>query len=176
MRIFFQKTVSHSKDSEGKKKTQFQVIKGKNDMVHQVSGISLNNNPDMFQVAESIRVLNKNRGKILSKEREFKMKSANILSLLKDGYMSEKANKNTNKNTHKDTHKDTIKKVTFTPKSKKTVPIKKVKKVDVKEKKPVKKITKTEVKEKKPVKKITKTEVKKKNPVKKMVKVVKNNK
>ena len=171
MRIFFQKTVAHSKNSEGKKKTQFQVIKGKNDMVHQVSGISLNNNPDTYQVAESIKVFNKNSGKILSKERQFKMKSANILSLLRDGSASEKVDTNT------------IKKVTL----KRSEPVKKVKKVEVNAKIPVKKV---EVKEKKTVKKVDakekktvkgkkpvkKVEVKGKKIVKKSVKVVKNNK
>ena len=180
MRIFFQKTLAHIKNSDGKKKTQFQVIKGKNEMVHQISGISLNNNPDAYQVAESIKVLNKNSGKILTKERQFRMKSANILSLLKDGSVSEKHNANT------------IKKVTFVPKVKKSEPIKKmdvkekklvkkVKKVDSKDKNPVKKmnvkekkpVKKVDVKEKKPVKKM---DVKEKKPVKKIVKVSQNNK
>jgi hypothetical protein len=92
MRIFFQKTVAHSRNIDGKKKTQFEVIKGKDQMVHQIKGVSLNNNPDTYNVAERIKVLNKNSGKIMSKEHQYRMKSENILSLLRDGNMSNKSN------------------------------------------------------------------------------------
>jgi hypothetical protein len=167
MRIFFQKTVAHSRNIDGKKKTEFEVIKGKNQMVHQIKGVSLNNNPDTYDVSERIKVLNRNSGKIASKEHQYRMKSENILSLLRDGDMSHKSNvkKNTSNN---------IKKINIVPKTKKA---KVIEKTEVKKEKSVKAVKKVEVKKEKPVKVVKKVEAKEKKPVRKMVvKAPKNNK
>ena len=144
MRIFFQKTVAHSRNIDGKKKTEFEVIKGKDHMVHQIKGVSSNNNPDTYNVAERIKVLNKNSGKIMSKEHQYRMKSENILTLLRDGNMSNKSNVKKNS-------LNTIKKINIVPKTKKA---KAIEKVEVKKEKPVKVVKKVEAKEKKPVRKM----------------------
>ena len=83
MRFFFEKSISHSEAKDGKRKTEFSVIKGKNDEVHQIRGITLNKNPDIYNVEEKIKKLNRNTGKIYSKQKEYKLKSSNILNLLK---------------------------------------------------------------------------------------------
>ena len=63
MRFFIQKSVS-SFQQDGKKKTSFKIIKGTEDNVHQIKGISSNNNPNIYTVIENKS--HKNNGKIIA--------------------------------------------------------------------------------------------------------------
>jgi hypothetical protein len=44
MRMFFQKSIQHFENSSGKKKSSFQIVKGKNGEVEQIKGFSTDDN------------------------------------------------------------------------------------------------------------------------------------
>jgi hypothetical protein len=52
MRFFIQKSVS-SVQHDGKKKTSFKIMKGTEDNVHQITGISSDNNPNLYTIIEN---------------------------------------------------------------------------------------------------------------------------
>jgi hypothetical protein len=197
MQFFIQKSVS-SIQQDGKKKTSFKIMKGTNDKIHQIKGMSSDNNPNIYTIIEDRS--HKNNGKIITKHKEFKIKSSNIQKLLKE------SDKNKNKTseiksipikkpvkTNKKNIKIDIKKIYGAPIKKQTVnkkvaekPIKKVVKDNKKvAEKPIKKVVKkNNIKDnktvvKKPIKKIVKKLVKDNVSKEKNIKVtkkVKNNK
>jgi hypothetical protein len=199
MQFFIQKSIS-SIQQDGKKKTSFKIMKGTNDKIHQIKGMSSDNNPNIYTIIEDRS--HKNNGKIITKHKEFKIKSSNIQKLLKES----DNNKNKNKTqeiksipikksvkTNKKNIKIDIKKIYDTPIKKNTVnkkiaekPIKKVVKDNKKvAEKPIKKVVKkNNVKDnktvaKKPIKKIVKKVLKDNISKEKNIKVtkkVKNNK
>jgi hypothetical protein len=84
MHSFVQKSITSVKTSNGRSKTKFSVTKGKDGVVHKLEGSRSSNNPDNLLVHESIRSLNNRTGKIHSANRVFKMKSSDIMNLLKE--------------------------------------------------------------------------------------------
>jgi len=84
MHAFVQKSVTSVKTLNGRSKTKFSVTKGKNGVVHKLEGLRSSNNPSNLLVHESIRSLNNRTGKIHSANRVFKMKSSDIMNLLKE--------------------------------------------------------------------------------------------
>ena len=82
MRFFISKSVSQLEE-DGKKRTSFRIIKGKNDEIHQIKGTSSSNN-NGFNIEENLRKINPVTGKINTKHRQFKIKSSNIISLMKE--------------------------------------------------------------------------------------------
>lgn len=153
MRFFIQKSVS-SFQQNGKKKTSFKIMKGTEDNIHQIRGISSDNNPNIYTIIENKS--HKNNGKIITKHKQFKIKASNIQKLLKESSNSKTKNPE-------------LKTITLKPSTK---AVKKNIKIDVK------KIDKTLVKKtpngKKPVILSNKTENKKKAETKKVNKVKKS--
>ena len=176
MYSFVQKSVTSVKSQNGRSKTKFSVTKGKDGVVHQIEGKTSSNNPNDILVHEKIRKLNRRTGIIRASNRVFKMKSSDIMKLLKE---SEKSKEPVNRRVVKakkildDTKKINNKrlemmKVSKTP-SKKTVKKTMSSKNDVEE--PLKKNVKKTTVKKTSVKKTVKPVVSKK-----VVKKVVNNK
>lgn len=94
MHSFFQKSVSSLKTSNGRTKTNFSITKGKNGIVHKIEGMRSSNSPNNLLVHESIRALNKKSGRIHGTDRVFKIKSSDIMNLLKESNKSIKTNPN----------------------------------------------------------------------------------
>jgi hypothetical protein len=84
MHSFVQKSITSVKTSNGRSKTKFSVTKGKDGVVHKLEGSRSSNNPSNLLIHESIRSLNNRTGKIHSANRVFKMKSSDIMNLLKE--------------------------------------------------------------------------------------------
>lgn len=84
MHSFVQKSVMSVKTLNGHSKTKFSVTKGKDGIVHKVEGVRSSNNPDNLLIHESLRKLNKRTGKIRTANRVFKMKSSDIMNLLRE--------------------------------------------------------------------------------------------
>jgi hypothetical protein len=84
MRIFIQKSISHIQNQNGKKKSSFHVVKGTNGEVAQIIGVSNNTDPDTYHVKMDLKKINKDTGLIKSAHKVFKIKSSNILNLLKE--------------------------------------------------------------------------------------------
>jgi hypothetical protein len=152
MQFFIHKSVSQIKTENGKKKASFKIIKGKNGEIHQIKGITSDNNPDILNIRENIQKLDKESGIIRAKHRVFKIKSSDISTLLKDNSPKE--------NSLKTIHLKVKKPIKLFEKEE-DLPVKKIVKKEVL---PVKKTVKKEVL---PVKKIIKKEI---LPVKKTVK------
>lgn len=166
MQFFIHKSVSQVKTENGKKKASFKIIKGKNGEIHQIKGITSNNDPNILNIHENIQKLNKDTGIIKAKHRTFKIKSSDISTLLKNNY------EDTTKTVHLKVKKEGL------PLKKKMIPIKKevspLKKKMIPVKKPVKKEMIPVKKEMIPVKKPVKKEVLPvKKPVKKKISLVK---
>ena len=83
MHSFVQKSVMSVKTLNGPSKTKFSLTKGKDGTVHKLEGMRSSNNPDLL-IRESISALNKRSGRVLTKNRVFKMKSSDIMNLLKE--------------------------------------------------------------------------------------------
>jgi len=83
MRFFYKESVSSFKNNNGKEKKSFEIIKGKNGELKQIQGISNNNDPSIYHIHEKIQKIN-NHGILHSKQRSFKLKSTDIINLLKD--------------------------------------------------------------------------------------------
>jgi hypothetical protein len=139
-------------NKDKKKTSSFRIIKGKNGEVHQIKGTT--HNGKSYLVEEDIKKKNEKTGLVISKHKLYKIKSSNMMNLLKEG-------KKTKESTKKIILKKPVKKVDTkkvdTKKLVKKVDTKKlVKKVDTK--KTVKKVdTKKAVKKvdsKKPIKKV----------------------
>lgn len=84
MHSFVQKSITSVKTLNGRAKTKFSVTKGKDGVVHKLEGSHSSNNPNNLLIHESIRSLNNRTGKIHSANRVYKMKSSNIMNLLKE--------------------------------------------------------------------------------------------
>ena len=82
MRFYFQKSVSHTRDINGKKETHFEVVKSDGDHVHKITGVSVDPNSDKFNIEEHI--IKKNKDTLQNKYRVFKIKSSNLNTLLKE--------------------------------------------------------------------------------------------
>lgn len=83
MRFFYKESVSSFKNIDGKQKKSFEVIKGKNGEIKQIKGISNNNDPSIYHIHEKIQKINEH-GILHSKHQAFKLKSTDIINLLKD--------------------------------------------------------------------------------------------
>jgi hypothetical protein len=135
-------------NKDKKKTSSFRIIKGKNGEVHQIKGTT--HNGKSYLVEEDIKKKNEKTGLVTSKHKLYKIKSSNMMNLLKEG-----------KKTKESTKKIILKK-----------PVKKVdtKKVDTK--KPVKKVDSKKIVKKVDTKKpIKKVEPKKKSNEKKFKKL-----
>jgi hypothetical protein len=84
MHSFVQKSVTSVKTSNGRRKTKFSVTKGTDGHVHKIEGTTSSNHPNNILVHESIRKLNQRTGMIRSSNHVFKMKSSDIMNLLKE--------------------------------------------------------------------------------------------
>ena len=84
MKFFYSQSVSTVKSSDGIKKKSFKIIKGKNNAIEEIKGISTNQNSDVFDINHEIKKKNIKTGKIYSKHRSFKLKSSDILNLFKE--------------------------------------------------------------------------------------------
>jgi hypothetical protein len=162
MYSFVQKSVTSVKSQNGRSKTKFSVTKGKDGIVHQIEGKTSSNNPNNILVHEKIRKMNRRTGIIRASNRVFKMKSSDIMKLLKE---SEKSKEPVNKRVVKakkildDTKKINNKRLEMMKVSK--TPSKKTVKKTVSSKKDVKPPLKKSVK-KRSVKKSVKPTVSKK--------------
>jgi hypothetical protein len=162
MYSFVQKSVTSVKSQNGRSKTKFSVTKGKDGIVHQIEGKTSSNNPNNILVHEKIRKMNRRTGIIRASNRVFKMKSSDIMKLLKE---SEKSKEPVNKRVVKakkildDTKKINNKRLEMMKVSK--TPSKKTVKKTVSSKKDVKPPLKKSVK-KRSVKKSVKPSVSKK--------------
>jgi hypothetical protein len=152
MRIFFKQSVDHFQNSNGHKKTSFEIIKGKNGEIQQIKGIG---NKDEYHIKQVIHKKNKDSGKIISKKRVFKIKSSNLMSLLKESAKIQHEEKKKMENIETN-----LSEYSYETKPKKKVLTKKVKTQVVKPKS--KPVVKKEVKPvvKKEVKPVVKKEVK----------------
>lgn len=183
MQFFIHKSVSQIKTENGKKKSSFKIIKGKNGEIHQIKGITSNNDPNILNIHENIQKLNKETGIIRAKHRTFKIKSSDISTLLKNN--SNVYKENSTKTVHLKVKKEmsTFKKG-MSPVKKESSPVKKEMSLVKKEMSPSKKTVKKEMSpSKKPVKKeislpkkaIQKEVLPLKKPVKKEIPLVKEN-
>ena len=84
MKFFYSRSVSSIKSSDGIKKKSFKIIKGKNNAIEEIKGITTNQNSDVFDINHEIKKKNIKTGKIYSKHRSFKLKSSDILNLFKE--------------------------------------------------------------------------------------------
>ena len=83
MRFFIKESIHQIKNIDGKKKTKFEIIKGKDGEIHQIKGITSNENSDMFNINQHVIKKNLNKGIIYDKHRKFKIKASNLNSLLR---------------------------------------------------------------------------------------------
>ena len=83
MRMFFQKSVQHLENSSGRKKSSFQIIKGKNGEVEQIKGFSTDDNK-VFHIKQQKIKRNDETGQPKVSYKIFKIKSSNLLSLMSD--------------------------------------------------------------------------------------------
>ena len=75
-----------SYNQDGIKKKSFEIIKDKNGGIHQIKGISRNNNTNTYNIEEHI--IKKQNDKIEDQYRTFKIKSSDIKNLLKESKKS----------------------------------------------------------------------------------------
>jgi len=101
MRVFIQKSMSHIENQNGKKKSRFHIVKGTNGEVAQIIGVSNNTDPDTYHIKMDLKKLNKDTGLIKSAHKVFKIKSSNILNLLKESKNKEAINMKPKKNLNK---------------------------------------------------------------------------
>lgn len=158
MPVFFKESIASFKNNNGREKKSFEVIKGRNGEIRQIRGVSNNNDPSIFLIEEKIKRIN-DHGIIHSNQRAFKLKSNDIIKLLK-----EKPKENTKKNLIKkpSVKKDLIKKPSVKKDLIKKPSIKKelIKKPTVKKELKKKPVVKKDLKKKPVVKKSTKIEMK----------------
>ena len=83
MRILIEKSVSTISNSNGKRKTAFHILKGKDGEVFQIMGRSSDNSPNTYNIEQSSKKINQN-GKVETSYRVFKMKAMDIMNLLHD--------------------------------------------------------------------------------------------
>jgi site-specific DNA-cytosine methylase len=157
MRFLYSKTIQQLQKPNGKKVTAFKVLKGKDGMISQVKGVTSKENNSIYDINMNI-IKKMDYGVIQKKHRSFKIKSSDILTLLKES-RSKNLKESSNKQI-KDgdkSEKKVVKKVVDKPEKKVT---KKV--VDKPEKKVTKKVVKKVVDkpEKKVIKKVVKKEEK----------------
>ena len=96
MSFFYSQSISAVKSKDGSKKKSFRLIKGKNDTIEEIKGMTTNNNYEIFDVNHDIKKKNIESGKIYSKHKAFKLKSSDMLSLFKE--FTEHRNSRLNKN------------------------------------------------------------------------------
>ena len=155
MQFFIHKSISQLKTENGKKKSSFKIIKGKNGEIHQIKGITSNNDPNILNIQENIQKLNKETGIIRAKHRTFKIKSSDISTLLKN-----------NSDIHKEKSNKTLKTIHLKVKNEE-LPVKKEKLIVKKKTLPVKKEKSSVKKEESPIKKQEVSPLKKKSQLKK---------
>ena len=100
MRMFFQKSVQHLENSSGRKKSSFQIIKGKNGEVEQIKGFSTDDNK-VFHIKQQKIKRNDITGQPKVSYKIFKIKSSNLQNLINDKskvVVSEKSKKSSDKN------------------------------------------------------------------------------
>lgn len=148
MRYFFKQSVSQLQNKDGMKKSSFEIIKGQNGEIHKLKGTTNNQNSGVYKITQDNMLQNKTTGIIHTKHRIFKIKSSDILSILKESKESNKLIKNKKPVKSSDTKKS-VKKPTKSTDAKKSV------KKPTNAKKSVKKVTKP-TDSKKSVKKATK--------------------
>ena len=102
MTYFYSQSVSAIETSNGRKKKTFSVVKGKNNTVEEIQGISTNNNPNVYNIKHKVQKVNRMSGDVHMRQKLFKLKSSNIQDLLRE---SRKHNLETQK---KDKHKKII--------------------------------------------------------------------
>ena len=83
MRMFFQKSIQHLENSSGRKKSSFQIIKGKNGEVEQIKGFSTDDNK-VFHIKQQKIKRNDETGQPKVSYKIFKIKSSNLMSLMGD--------------------------------------------------------------------------------------------
>jgi hypothetical protein len=81
MRVFFQKSVQHFENNSGKKKSSFEIIKGKNGEVEQIKGFSTNDDK-IFHIKQQKIKKNDATGQPKVSYKIFKIKSSNLVSLM----------------------------------------------------------------------------------------------
>ena len=81
MRFYFQKSISHFRDINGKKETHFEVVKGNERHVHKIKGVSVDPNSDKFNIEEHVIKKNNNRETLNNKYRIFKIKSYSLSNI-----------------------------------------------------------------------------------------------
>lgn len=124
MRFIYSQTVQQIKKPDGKKITAFKVLKGKNGIVREVKGITSKENNHLYNVHVDVKKLNRETGTIYRKHGQFKMKSSNILNLLKESNTKNLKDTSSIANSTKkvvasDTKKKSVKKATTTVDTKK---------------------------------------------------------
>jgi histone H1/5 len=172
MRFYFQKSISHFRDINGKKETHFEIVKGNEHHVKKLKGFSSSPNSDNFNIEEHIMKKNNKRGSLSNKYRIFKIKSSNLNTLLKESKNIKKMHMENNEKNNGKIQPIKIKKIS--KKDRKVEKMKDEKKVVKKdEKKVVKKDEKKKVVKKDEKKKVVKKDEKKKVVKKDEKKVVK---
>ena len=83
MRFFIKESIHQFKNVDGKKKTKFEIIKGKDGEIHQIKGITSNENSDIFDINQHVIKKNLNKGTVYDKHRKFKIRASNLNSLLR---------------------------------------------------------------------------------------------
>jgi hypothetical protein len=83
MSFFFKQSVTSFRNLNGKKKTVFEIVKGKNGQVDEIKGISSSNNPGVFNIQQKKAKVNSS-GMIMAKKRVFKLKASDIKNLLSE--------------------------------------------------------------------------------------------
>jgi len=157
MRFYFQKSISHFRDINGKKETHFEIVKGNEHHVKKLKGFSSSPNSDNFNIEEHIMKKNNKRGSLSNKYRIFKIKSSNLNTLLKESKNIKKMHMENNEKNNGKIQPIKIKKIS--KKDRKVEKMKDEKKVVKKDEK--KKVVKKD--EKKVVKKDEKKKVVKKD-------------
>jgi len=156
MTSFYSQSISSIKSPHQIKKS-FQIIKGRNDMISQIKGISNNEDPNIYHITSNMKQYNKNTGIIHSKHKSYRLKSSEILNLFKDSSKYKDEN-------HKEEPINHVKSI----KTSKKKSISKSKKVDSDSKISVtklkKKVSDVKIKDSKPKKKVLKVDI---NPIKK---------
>jgi hypothetical protein len=163
MQIFFKQSISQFENINGKKKASFEIIKGKDGLVHQIKGSTSNENKDTFDIQERIIKKNSNNGFIKNKQKTYKIKASDLNNILLESEKSidnntlinnkSKIIKNKNKIIKKtDTKTDSKKISTKTDSSKKISTKKDTIKIDTK-KDTIKIDTKKDTKNKKNIEK-----------------------
>ena len=130
MRFLYSQSIQQIKKPDGKKITAFKVLKGKDGMISQVKGISSKENDSIYNVHMDVKKIDK-EGHIEKKHKTFKIKSSDILSLLKESHSKDlKESSNKKMNDVKEIKSNVVKnsKKLVLKKDKKVVADKKVKK------------------------------------------------